>query len=329
MGRGKKSNGHGSTEPSVASSLPALFTERLQQIISPTHWPQVWATFSGPRHCGLRINTLRTSVDEAKRRLTEGEFQWQVIAGQETALWIPGEQRSALTHHQLVDDGSIFVQGLSSQLAAPVLNPQPGEAVLDLAAAPGGKTSHLAALMNQQGQLSAVEAVRPRFFRLLDNLKKLGVTFAKTYLADGRGVGRKVGERFDRVLLDAPCSSESRFRSDDPTSYENWSLRKIKECARKQTGLITSAFDSLKPGGRLLYATCSFAPEENEAVVNYLLERYPQSAWIDQLPTLPCTIEAGLQRFAGESYAMDLERTARILPDAWFSGFYLALIGKK
>ncbi len=328
MGRGKKSIDRRDAEKVLTESLPALFVERLQQIISSANWPQVWASFSEPRHCGLRINTLRTSIADARSLLTAGEFQWQAIAGQETALWIPATQRSALTHHSLVDQGLVFVQGLSSQLAAPVLDPQPRDAVLDLAAAPGGKTSHLAALMNNQGLLSAVEAVRPRFFRLLDNLKRLGVTIAKTYMTDGRSVGRKVGERFDRVLLDAPCSSESRFRCDDPSSFANWSLRKIKESARKQTGLITSAFDSLKPGGRLLYATCSFAPEENEAVVNYLLDQYPQSAVIQELPELPCSIQSGLQQFEGKTYAADLLKTIRIVPDTLFSGFYLALIGK-
>jgi 16S rRNA (cytosine1407-C5)-methyltransferase len=278
---------------------------------------------------GLRINTLLTTPATATEQLTAAGFDWHWLRPQSsTAIWIPAEQRSQLTHHELANSGGLYIQSLSSQLAAEVLAPQPGEQVLDLAAAPGGKTTHLAALMQNQGRLSAVESVRPRFFRLLETLKRQGVTIAKTYLMDGRSVGGKVGERFDRVLLDAPCSSESRFHLTDPKSFENWSLRKIKECARKQTGLICSAFAALCPGGRLLYATCSFAPEENEAIVQHLLDRYPGQAQLLALPPLPCRTQPGLQVFEQQRFSADLQQTCRILPDRWFSGFYLALIGK-
>jgi 16S rRNA (cytosine1407-C5)-methyltransferase len=108
-------------------------------------------------------------------------------------------------------------------LAPLALAPRPGETVLDLAAAPGGKTLQLAALMQNSGRLSAVEAVKGRFFRLRANLERGGVTNARTFLMDGRAVGRKCPEMFDRVLLDAPCSSEARFSRLDPRSWAHWS----------------------------------------------------------------------------------------------------------
>ena len=92
---------------------------------------------------------------------------------------------------------------------------------------------------------------------------------------DGRSIGRKVPERFDRVLLDSPCSSESRIRLDDPSTYQHWSPRKTREMVRKQRGLIRSAYLALKPGGELVYCTCAFSVEENEQVVDYLLRREP------------------------------------------------------
>ena len=145
--------------------------------------------------------------------------------------------RSRLTHCELAENGAIYVQGLSSIFATTVLDPQPEQWNLDLASAPGGKASHMAAMMDDRGKLSVVEPVKPRMYRLAANLKRLGVTISKTYLMDGRKVGRKVPDRFDCIMLDAPCSSDSRIRLDNPDSWKFWSERKVREQSRKQKGL--------------------------------------------------------------------------------------------
>lgn len=150
-------------------------------------------------------------------------------AGQPIAFTTPPEHRQTLTHSPIIDQGKIYVQNLSSMLAPLILAPQPGEQILDLAAAPGGKTIQIAQMMHNTGILSAVEPIRSRMFKLRANLTRCNVKIAKTYPIDGRSVGRKTPERFDRVLLDAPCSSEARFRLKKPESWANWSLRKIRE----------------------------------------------------------------------------------------------------
>jgi 16S rRNA (cytosine1407-C5)-methyltransferase len=201
--------------------------------------------------------------------------------------------------------------------------------VLDLAAAPGGKTLQLAAAMENQGRIAAVEPVKGRFHRLRANLDRCGVTIAALYLADGRAIGAKVPGRFDRVLLDAPCSSEARIRLDAPATYEHWKLRKIRECARKQQRLLLSAFDALKPDGQLLYSTCAFAPEENERVVAYLLERRPAA---DVLPlALPTAVPAveGLTSWHGKPIDGRLSAARRIVPDDVWDGFFLCLLTRR
>jgi 16S rRNA (cytosine1407-C5)-methyltransferase len=213
-------------------------------------------------------------------------------------------------------------------LAAVVLDPQPGEEVLDLAAAPGGKTLHMAARMHNQGRIGAVEAIRERFFKLRKLLDVYGATMVQTYLADGRTIGRKTPERFDRVLLDAPCSCEARFDPREPDSWRYWSPRKIKESARKQKGLLRSAADCLKPGGSLLYCTCTFAPEENELIVASLLEEQG-----DALEVVPITcplpnVQPGLVEWEGRSLRADLARSLRILPNAWMDAAYLCKLVK-
>jgi 16S rRNA (cytosine1407-C5)-methyltransferase len=133
---------------------------------------------------------------------------------------------------------------------------------------------------------------------------------------------------FDRVLLDAPCSSEAKFSTLNPKSYAFWSPRKIKESQKLQKRLILSAWESLKPGGRLLYSTCSFAPEENEAVLDSLLKKRSDAEILPlELPVENCM--AGLTAWEKKRFDPAVSRARRILPTGEMDGFFLALIHKK
>jgi 16S rRNA (cytosine1407-C5)-methyltransferase len=235
------------------------------------------------------------------------------------------EEDVRLSETAAAERGAIYQQNPSSYFAASVLAPRPGEEVLDLAAAPGSKTIAMAAMMGNSGRIAAVEPVKARFHRLRANLARCGVTNVQLYQRDGRGVGRAVGERFDRVLLDAPCSSEARMRWHAPATYRHWTTRKVKEAVRKQKSLIRSAYASLKPGGELVYSTCSFAPEENEGVVNHLLERTDA----ELLPVERCPPNAvpGVTTWRKRG-RLELARCVRIVPDGVWDGFFIARIKK-
>jgi 16S rRNA (cytosine1407-C5)-methyltransferase len=227
-----------------------------------------------------------------------------------------------------VRKGDIYPINPSSVLAVLALAPQPDEEVLDLAAAPGGKTLLMAAAMENRGRIAAVEPVKSRFHRMRANLDRCGVRNVEFYLSDGRGVGRKVGERFDAVLLDAPCSSEARFRLDDPTSYAHWKPRKIREVGRKQKALLRSAFNALKPGGRMIYCTCAFAPEENEIPLDYLLRR-EAAARLESISVVCPQFIPGLTRWRAKDLHSDLRRAVRVLPDELWDGFFICKIVKR
>lgn len=209
-----------------------------------------------------------------------------------------------------------------------------------MAAAPGSKTLQISCAMNGRGRIAAVEAVRSRFFKLKANLAAQGATMVHCYHADASTLWRKVPERFDRILLDAPCSSESRFRGDNPESYAHWGLRKIEEMARKQKQLLHSAFRCLKPGGKLVYSTCSFSPEENEAVINRALQVFGPALRIEpfQLPNtsdFPSAVQAsapkmlpGICAWQNESFDSSLVNAARVAPDAAYDGFFICLLRK-
>lgn len=238
------------------------------------------------------------------------------VPGLPDVATIGHDQREALTHDPAVIAGAVYPINPSSVVAATALGARPDEEVLDLAAAPGGKTLLMAAAMKNSGRIAAVEPVRGRFHRMRANLARCGVTNVQFYQDDGRRTGRKVPGRFDRVLLDAPCSTEARFRIGEPDTFAHWSPRKVKETSRKQRGLIRSAFMALKPGGVMVYCTCAYSRAENELVVEYLLDAEASA----QLTAV--TIE-GPQWREGS-----LEQTLRILPDQVFEGFFIAKIVK-
>jgi 16S rRNA (cytosine1407-C5)-methyltransferase len=308
-----------------------LFVQRLRQIVPADWWETCIDSFSVFKPTAFRVNTLKATVDEVVAELTEGGFPLQRTAwfSEAFSVRLDTRDRRRLTQSAAVREGRIYIQDQASMAAPLVLGPRPGETVLDLAAAPGGKTLQMAAMMQNTGVLSAVDSVRSRFFKLRANLNTYAATMVRTYLADGRTVGRKTPERFDRVLLDAPCSGEARFDRQDPKTWQYWSLKKIREAARKQKGLIRSAQRALRPGGRLLYCTCSFAPEENERIVHELLME--RGDLMDIVPVrLPlANARPGMTSWAGESFDPRLTCAARILPTAEMDGLFLCLLCKR
>lgn len=301
---------------------------RLREIVGEHQFHSVVESFSQPKRTAFRINTLRSPVESTVRRLQDSGLDLESVSWCDDAFMVSHKQRSELTHSELCDTGEIYVQGLSSIFASTVLAPQPDQWNLDLASAPGGKSSHMASLMQNRGKLSVVEPIKPRMYRLADNLKRLGVTISRTYLMDGRKVGRKVPDRFDCIMLDAPCSSDSRIRLDEPESWEYWSERKVREQSRKQKGLIVSAFQALKPGGTLLYCTCSFSPEENEAIVTHLIKKSKGRA-----VSLPIEMpfgnwQPGLQSYLDAKFDEATKHSRRILPNEDYDAFFMAKFTK-
>ena len=232
-------------------------------------------------------------------------------------VYSAADARDALVRHPAATTGRIYLVNPSSVLAVVALDPRPGETVLDLAAAPGGKTLITAARMHNTGTITAVDPIKSRYYRMQANLARCGVTNVRCRLEDGRRLGRRMPGTFDHVLLDAPCSSEARFRAGEPATFAHWSPRKVRETTRKQRGLIRAAFACLKPGGTLVYCTCSFGRKENEGIVEYLMKREP-TARIAPL-TWPEVAVAGSGQVDG---------TVRVMPDATFDGFYVARLTK-
>lgn len=292
------------------------FVARLEAIHGPEVAGRILDSMRTVKRAGYFVNPLVSEPFEPIGRPISD------LAG---CYAVAASEREGLLDSDAARRGAVYPINPSSALAVANLGVAAAREVLDLAAAPGGKTLLMAAAMANRGRIAAVEPIKGRFHRMRANLARCGVTNVQFYQVDGRTIGRKVPERFDRVLLDAPCSSEARFRLDDPASFAHWKLRKVRECARKQRALIRSAFAALRPGGELVYCTCSFAPEENELVVNHLLETEAAAEIVPVTggPGVPACVE-----WQGSILDERLTRARRIVPDDLFDGFFLARIVK-
>lgn len=232
--------------------------ERLAELwsavgLSEAEQAAAWASFEAEPAPGWRINPLLADVEAVLARLQADFPTLQLIPSAvgtpAVSGWIDLADRDALVRHPLVVSGAMYIQNLSRRCLSWTRNR--AKKILDLAAAPGSKTTQIAALMNNTGYLAAVEPVRSRFFRLKANLERAKVTHFRLFMADGHSIGAKVPERFNRILLDAPCSSEARIVLPDEESWKHWRSRKLNEAAYKQRALIESAWMTLRPGGRL------------------------------------------------------------------------------
>lgn len=308
------------------TGLPIEFVDRVREIHAEEA-EGVLSRFGVDRRPGVWANPLRSDPANPLTLLRPIGVAGLACDWLAEAATIAPADKSAVTGSAAVESGQLYVQNLSSMLAPLVLDPQPGETVLDLAAGPGGKTLHLAARMRLEGELAAVEPVRDRFFKLKQNLERCGAGgFVRTFTHDGRDIGRKTPGRFDAVLLDAPCSSEARFDPRMPESFAYWGQRKLAESARKQKALLRSALDATKPGGRVLYSTCSLSPEENELVVAHTLRRLGDAVCLESID-LPITNQrAGLTEWRGKQLNEELAKTVRVLPNEELASFYLAFL---
>lgn len=218
---------------------------------------------------GLRVNTLRLTPAELRAL---APFELRPLGFPPDGFTVGGDARPG--RHPFHDAGLYYLQDPGAMAVGAMVGARPGERVLDLAAAPGGKASQLAAAMRGEGVLLANDVHPGRARELASNLERLGVRNAIVTAERPGRLAAALGACFDRVLLDAPCSGESMFHKSD-AAIEDWSPASVAGCARRQSELLGDAAGLVRPGGLLVYSTCSFSPEENEGVVAGFLTARP------------------------------------------------------
>lgn len=294
--------------------------ERYREIIPD--FDAFMATLEKPQPVTIRVNRLKATPEKVAEALKKRGFDIKPTALSEWILQVEGEGSVAKTlEHWL---GWFYIQEASATTAVMALEPHPEECILDLCASPGGKTTQMAELMNNTGLIVANDTTPKRLRALLANLSRLGVVNTIVTQWDGRNYP-DLGIVFDKALVDAPCSSEGKAR-EEPELRQGADINFVRSISGTQKGLLRRALELVKPGGIVVYATCTFAPEENEAVVAYALQKVP----CELLPIdLPIPHSPGLTEWQGRVFGEEMKKCVRIYPHHIDSGgMFLAKLRK-
>lgn len=275
----------------------------------------------------IRCNTLKIGSDELFSRLSKRWRVAQPFSGHPEIMLVeqelmPGELGNAIEHLL----GYYYIQEVCSMMSVIALDPKPNERVLDVCASPGSKTTQMAACMKNTGTLIANDVKLDRLRILAANLERCGVMNSVVVRNDGVGLCNRLakeGFKFDKILLDAPCSGEGTLRSS-AKAFLMWNIKVVQKLSREQKKLIANAIKCLKKDGILVYSTCTHSPEENEEIVDFALKNFPVSV---EKVHLPLSCRPGVTNWEGNEYSSEMAKTCRIYPqDNNSEGFFVSKI---
>lgn len=311
----------------MCQNLPEKFVERLQKLYSSEEIDAVFASMQTKPLPSFRTNTLRTTTSVLQKELERQGFILEQVSWFSDAFIVVNKSIRELTETEEYKQGLFYIQNLSSMLPALVLDPKPEETVLDLTAAPGSKTTQMAAMMQNKGKIIANDLSRPRLYKLRANLVSYGVTNTIVSNIPGQTFWKKYPEQFDKTLVDVPCTMEGRIRCDDPDSYKDWSPHKVKDLSVRQQYLLRSAIASTKVGGTIVYSTCTLSPEENEGVIDWILKKEGEAVTVESITIPGLSSGHGITQWS-KSYNPQVQNTLRMLPSTRMEGFFVAKLHK-
>ena len=300
--------------------MPAEYFEQRERALLGSRFNALYAAPTDAAARGATVSALRTDPDTFARqsglRLRPSPFCPQAFLVEEGEAFRPGRHPY---HHA----GVFYSQEPSAASAAPLLGVLPGMRVLDLCAAPGGKSSQLAAALQGQGLLVSNEYVASRAEILKSNLERMGVPNAVVLNETPARIAEMLPEFFDRILVDAPCSGEGMFRKE-PAALAQHSEALVRQCAALGAEILDSAAAALAPGGELVYSTCTFAPEEDEAQAAAFLARHPEFCLADVLGHVDYTFGSPGEANRTGGLPLDVNLVRRIWPCQGGEGHFMA-----
>lgn len=303
----------------MLNQLPQTFLEKMKYLLEDEFEAFIKSYEHAP-YLGLRVNTLKVTVEDF---LNMSSFLLSPIAWVNEGFYYDKNDKPG--KHPYHEAGLYYIQEPSAMAVVEYLEPEPGEKVLDLCAAPGGKTTQIASKMQQQGLIIANEIVPSRAKVLSHNVERMGIKNCIVLNEKPERLADQFENFFDRVLVDVPCSGEGMFRKD-PEVCTEWSLEQVDACSRRQLHILEDASRMLRTGGRLVYSTCTFSPEENEQVIAKFVTKHPEFE-IEQVDVLP-NFETGRREWLQKEDAY-VERTIRIWPHrVKGEGHYIAVLRK-
>lgn len=273
--------------------------------------------FGQKRKLTLRINKLKTTAENVKKILTNLNIKFSEVSWSEDALIIEGTTKQEILELEIYKNGEIYLQSLSSMLPALILNPQANENILDMAAAPGGKTTQMSAISNNLALITACEKNKIRAERLKYNIQKQGANRVNVLVEDSRKLDDNFS--FDKILLDAPCSGSGTINIFDEKLNKYFTKELVDRSIKTQKELLQKAIKVLKKGGEMVYSTCSILKQENEENIEKFLKN-------NQLEIVPIDIEL-LKDIP--LLPSKIEGVITVCPNELYEGFFVAKLRKK
>ncbi|WP_069649076.1 RsmF rRNA methyltransferase first C-terminal domain-containing protein [Caloranaerobacter ferrireducens] len=300
-------------------NLPEEFLIKMQGLLG-NEYNDFIESYDKESYKGIRVNTLKLSVEDFKKI---SPFDLREIPWCREGFYIDDFDRVRPGKHPYYHCGLYYIQEPSAMIPVEVLDPKPGDRVLDISAAPGGKATQIGAKLNGKGLLVANDISPKRVRALTKNIEMFGIRNSIVTNETPERLAEKFKYFFDKILVDAPCSGEGMFRKD-PKSVKSWSKFSVKQCSEIQKDILKYIPRMLKPGGMLVYSTCTFSPEENEGTIEWFLREFPEfevveikninvldrgrPEWIDGRVEIQETLRAWPHKIKGEGHFIALLR---------------------
>ena len=268
------------------------------------------------RVVSLRVNTLKSNLEKVCEELNKNNIEFERVSWSDVALVIKNASEEDIQKLDIYENGEIYLQSLSSMLPPVIMGPKENTDILDMTAAPGGKTTQIAALTNNNANITACEMNNIRIEKLKYNIEKQGAKSVAVMQADSRNLSDYFA--FDQILLDAPCSGSGTIDLNNERTYKNFTDILVEKSTKSQLTLLKKALKILKPGHEMIYSTCSILSRENEDILNKALkginaEIVPiELDGVEDIPLLPTKIEG----------------TMCVCPNQYYEGFFVARIKK-
>ena len=294
--------------------VPLFLIEKLNKQYGEEITNKILNGYSQNRVVSLRVNTIKATSQEICNELLRNNIEFEKVSFCDEVLVIKNINEEKIKELDIYKNGSIYLQSLSSMLPPIILKPKENEDILDMTAAPGGKTTQIAALTNNKAHITACEMNNIRIEKLKYNVQKQGATNVSIFKEDSRRLNDYFA--FDKILLDAPCSGSGTIELENEKTYNGFTEKLLEKTTQSQLTLLKKALKILKPGHEMVYSTCSILQEENEDIISKAIkgakvEVVPIEIQGD-IPKLPCKIEGALC----------------VAPTKYYEGFFVVKLKK-
>lgn len=297
-------------------AIPEFLIDKLEAQYGKVLKDKIVDGFCKKRKVTFRVNTLKASVQEIEESLKKENIEFEKVVWSKEAFIIKNAREEEIQKLDIYEQGKIYLQSLSSMLPPIVLKPEEGKDILDMAAAPGGKTTQMAALSNNKAHITACEMNNIRIEKLKYNVEKQGTSCVYIMQKDSRQIDDFFS--FDQILLDSPCSGSGTLDVENVNTEKYFTPKLIEKSTKSQYTLLKKALKILKPGHEMVYSTCSILKEENEEIVRKVLKETKAEIikiefdGIEDLPILPVNIDG----------------TLCVMPTEEYEGFFIAKLRK-